>query len=152
MPTVKQVLYIARSELGYIEGQNNNNKYGRNLNLNYVSWCALFVLDCLINAGFTGYKKLYLKYAYCPTWANDFKKQKLNVSIENAQPGDIVFYNFHGKKYSEHVGIIEDILSIHIIAIEGNTGSLSQNEGDGVFRKTRHKSLITAIGRPPYSL
>jgi len=77
MTTVKKVLEICQAEIGYTESGNNLNKFGKNLELNGVSWCALFLLDCLIKAGFTYYKSKITNYAYCPTWLNDFKKQGL---------------------------------------------------------------------------
>src|SRR6478735_8518792 len=33
----------ARTQLGYVEGRNNNTKYGRWFGLNYNAWCAMFL-------------------------------------------------------------------------------------------------------------
>ncbi len=154
MPTAKQVLDIARNEIGYVESYNNNNKFGRELGENNVSWCALFLLHSLIKAGFTGYKKYIFEYDYCPKWWNDFRIQ--NLAVKNPQPGDIVFYAFKPEliklKIPQHVGIVESITDTHIISIEGNTGdpTKSQDDGDGVYRKQRLKSFVVGYGRPPY--
>jgi len=154
MPTAKQVLDIARSHIGYIEKYNNDNKFGRALGENNVSWCALFLLYCLIESGFEGYRKLIYDYDYCPKWLNDFKIQGL--SPKTPKPGDIVFYSFDPKliklKIPQHVGIIESVTPTHIISIEGNTGKpgASQNEGDGVYRKERLKAYAVGYGHPPY--
>ncbi len=155
MTTAKQVLDICRSEIGYKETGNNDNKFGRSLKENNVSWCALFLLDSLIKANFTVYKNLITEYDYCPAWWNAFKKQGLAVT--NPQPGDIVFYAWTPENVKNgipyHVGIIESVTPTHIISIEGNTGDPSKNqgEGDGVYRKMRLKSFVVGYGRPPYT-
>jgi hypothetical protein len=150
MTTANKVLEIARKEIGYIEGKGNNNKYGKELNENNVSWCALFVLYCLIHAGMDVYKPLTLKYSYCPAWWAAFKIQKLNVTVPKS--GDIVFYSWDGSGIAEHVGLVDTVLpNGNIIAIEGNTaptGTGSQSNGDGVYRKTREKRFIVGFGRP----
>ena len=156
MTTVKKVLDIAKNEIGYTETYNNNNKFGRDLGENNVSWCALFLLHCLIKSGFEGYKKHVFDYDYCPKWLNDFKIQGISPKVPVI--GDIVFYAFDSNlnklKIPQHVGIIESILpNGDIVSIEGNTGdpSKSQSDGDGVYRKIRLKKFAIGFGRPPYT-
>ena len=160
MPTVKQVLDICRAEIGYTETGNNLNKFGKNLGENGVSWCALFLLDCLIKAGFTYYKNKITEYDYCPAWYNAFVKQGLEVKVP--KPGDIVFYAWTPEnvknKIAYHVGIVESVKpNGDIISIEGNTAppadtKSNQGEGGGVYRKTRSKKFVVGFGRPLYTI
>jgi peptidoglycan hydrolase-like protein with peptidoglycan-binding domain len=54
----------------------------------------------------------------------------------------------------QHVGFVEKVNGDgSIVAIEGNTSggdSGSQDNGGGVFRRVRARSLIVGFGRPPY--
>jgi hypothetical protein len=55
-----------------------------------------------------------------------------------ARPGDIVVFDF------SHVGIVESESGSHIVTLEGNTngrGDRDSESGDGVWRKTRSKSI-----------
>jgi hypothetical protein len=78
-------------------------------------------------------------------WA---KQRPNTTSIYNekdrAVAGDIVTFDF------SHVGIVlEDSMS-HIVTIEGNTngyGTRDSESGDGVWKKTRKKSLIKDLIR-----
>ena len=42
--TAEMVIKTAEAELGYREGKNNDNKYGKWYGLNWVSWCCIFVV------------------------------------------------------------------------------------------------------------
>lgn len=41
--TAEMIIATALAEVGYREGRNNNNKYGRWFGQNYVSWCCIFI-------------------------------------------------------------------------------------------------------------
>jgi len=78
-------------------------------------------------------------------WA---RRQRGRVSIlteeAKAQPGDIIVFDF------SHVGIVEADAGATIRTIEGNTndaGARDSENGDGVWRKTRARSLARNLLR-----
>jgi len=76
------------------------------------------------------------------------------ISLEAAQPGDWLFFNFPGGESVDHVGLFMSRDGSTVHTIEGNTSaegaSGSQSNGGGVFRRTRNRSLIAAVVRPPF--
>ena len=74
------------------------------------------------------------------------------VSVANAQPGDVVIFNWNGGG-TDHVGIVEKNLGSGVLqTIEGNTSSGaagSQSSGNGVWRR-RRSGYIAAIIRPAW--
>lgn len=153
-----KAIEIAKKELGTKEQpfQSNNQKYGLSLGQNGVPWCALFCSWVMVQ---TGLKLPKINIAYCPDWVNWFKK--MNHYYEKTttpQIGDFVFFAFSKKgianNWAEHVGLVEKINPDgSIVSIEGNTSSGlegSQDNGGGVYRRTRNKPFITGYGRPFY--
>jgi hypothetical protein len=148
MTTAAQVVSVARSQLGYKEGRNNDTKYGRWYGLNHNPWCAMFVSWVAAKAGAT---KIIPKHAYTPAGAQWFKNRGQWYS--KPRVGDIVYFDFpnDGVGRISHVGIVESVLSDgSIITIEGNTNGAGSREGDGVYRKKR-KVGIKGYGRPKYT-
>lgn len=74
------------------------------------------------------------------------------VSAAQAQPGDVVIFNWNGGG-TDHVGVVERNLGGGWLqTIEGNTSSGSagsQSAGNGVWRRRRHDS-IAAVIRPAW--
>lgn len=145
--TVKKVLEAAAKEIGYVEGKNNQTKFGVWYGMNNVAWCYIFVSYILAHAGST-----LAKCAYCPTGFEYFKKQ--GKLFKEGKPGDLVFYNFSGGKIPEHIGFYEKgINASSFWAIEGNTSSDdkgSQASGGGVYRRKRYTKHVLGFGRPDY--
>jgi len=74
------------------------------------------------------------------------------ISLEEARPGDWVFFDFDGGGV-DHVGLFMSRNGRTVFTIEGNTSSGnsgSQSNGGGVFRRERDRSLIAAVVRPPF--
>jgi hypothetical protein len=158
MTTAADVLQVARRQIGTKENPpgTNSNKYGKWYGMDRQPWCAMFVSYCFDNAGLTfkfpkdlGTSK---GFAYCPYGVKWFKNQGL-WHTENPLPGDVVFYMFNkAKGVSDHVGIVEKVLSNgQIQAIEGNTSTSSNDNGGTVMRRTRTKNQILGYGRPNYN-
>lgn len=152
MATAKQILDIARAEIGYKEGANNSNKYGSLYGLNNQPWCVIFIWWIFHQANAS---KLFYggnRIALCSALFNFHKSQA--VSRSALKPGDIVFFDFSGRGVdTSHVGIVESVSGTSIITIEGNTSSGSsgsQSNGDGVYRRTRSLSLVSKAYRPAY--
>ena len=67
------------------------------------------------------------------------------------QPGDIVFFDFSGKKSrTEHVGIVEKVENGYINTIDGNTGTTSEANGGAVMRRRRALKYVSGGYRPKY--
>jgi hypothetical protein len=148
MTTAAQVISVARSQIGYKEGANNDTKYGKWYGLNNNPWCAMFVSWVASKAGAS---KIIPKHAYTPAGAQWFKDRGQWHSSPRA--GDIVYFDFPGDGVNRisHVGIVEAVLKDgSIITIEGNTNSAGSREGNGVWRKIR-KTGIKGYGRPKYT-
>lgn len=154
--TAESVLAIARGELGYSRWNDpqNGTKYGRwyeseidRTSGNYdfgatgVPYCAMFaswVFD-QVGASCVG-----LPGAYCPTIVQIGRSRGKTVAVHNAQPGDVVLFDWEGDGVSDHVGIVESNTGSYLQCIEGNT-----NNGV-VARRTRAYSSVVCVIRPDW--
>lgn len=142
---INKILEIARGELGYKEGANNNTKYGAEYGLNYNPWCQMFVWWCANKAGIS--TDIIPKTASCPTAYRWFKGKNQVVSASNAKAGDIIFFTWDNSNNADHVGIIEVVNGNIITTIEGN-------KNNAVERRNINKDnrCIFAVCRPKYSI
>lgn len=157
MATAQQLLDIARAELGTKESPAGSNNvmyntayYGREVYDGLwdteFPWCVVFLWWCFRQAGaaelfYGGYRT-----ASCRQLLSYHKRQ----AVTDYQPGDIIFYNFHGKTTAEHVGICESSGGSSIVTIEGNTGVGNDANGGAVMRRTRSLGQIVGAYRPAY--
>lgn len=148
MATSKQVLDIARSQIGYVEQPTNRTKYGKAYGMDGSPWCDMFVWWCGHQAGA---ERIIGKFAYTPSHADWFKKQ--GRWGHKPYVGAIVFFNF-GLGRISHVGIVEAVRSDgRIVVIEGNTSrdaSGNQRNGGEVCRKVRGTGNVVGYGYPKY--
>ena len=140
---VRDALEAARGELGRTEAPagSNRTKYGAWYGLDGQPWCMMFVQWCYAQAG----TPLPYKTASCGALLRWYQKNYPEKVLSDPQSGDIAIYNFG------HTGIVESAAAGTVTAIEGNTSSGeagSQNDGGGVFRRTRRKTPVTAYIRP----
>ena len=82
----QDLINVALNEVGYKEGKNNNNKYGKYFNMNNVAWCALFVSWCARQAGIS--TDIILTYSGCGTGYKFFKNK--GRVYKEPMAGDIV--------------------------------------------------------------
>lgn len=152
------VVAAAKSQLGYREGMNNDNKFAKELcpSLNHQPWCAIFVSWCFHKAHAT--KLIDGQYSWgfaaCTDAMLRFRRQGMQVNKRLAKAGDIVFFNFDSDINAEHVGIVIGRTAGGLVTIEGNTcaehATGSQANGNGVYRRTRAYGLIAAVMRPKW--
>ena len=147
------VLAAARAEVGYVEGKNNNNKFSKIAgHANNQPWCATFIRACFIKGK---EEKAIPDTAYCPHLEAWGRQHNRIVPLAEAKKGDLVLFDFARKGIADHVGILNfdyNPTSPNLIrTIEGNTGSVSQTNGDSVSKKNRSVSLIRVIVRPKWS-
>jgi hypothetical protein len=78
------------------------------------------------------------------------------VPLAAALPGDWAYLKFPGlsSDFCDHVEVFVSDAGEYIRTIGGNTSpegaAGSQANGGGVFRRTRRKSLVVAVVRPPF--
>jgi cell wall-associated NlpC family hydrolase len=148
------VTAIAKSQLGYTEGANNDTMYGKWYGLNNQPWCAMFVSWCFNQAdrGAAIAASTKKGFASCDAGLKWFTKQNKLVPTGQAQAGDIVFFQFDADAQPDHVGIVaKNDGKKYLWTYEGNTAGDSkgsQANGDGVYFKKRAYSLIMGVARP----
>lgn len=135
-----EVVRTAVKELGLREqsGRNDGAQVERFLKvvglLKGEPWCAAFISWVFYETGFekprTGWSPAL------------FPVSRL---ARSALPGNVIGIYFPDKKRIAHVGLIEKEDGSWIVSIEGNTNVEGSREGDGVYRKRRHKKAIYQI-------
>lgn len=152
MGTAQDVLNVERGEIGYSRWNDprTGTKYGRWYAAktgeswygeNGVAFCAMFQSYCFDKAGVTC---AGLPGAYCPNIVNAVRREGKAVSARDAQPGDIVLFDWNGDGVSDHIGIVERNTGSYLQTIEGNTYN------GVVARRTRAYSTVILCGRPNY--
>lgn len=160
--TRTKVLNVARSQLGYVEGPNNDTKYGVWYGWNHVAYCAIGVTWSFAQAG--GLDQIDgvrgKQWAYCPYFVTDWKRNSQWIDWHQpAKPGDVVFFNWAGTHgLADHVGLVESIdtsgPSPVLVTLEFNTTSGipgNQSDGGGVYRRRRSPLWVVGYGRPHYA-
>ena len=152
--TAEKILDTARAQLGIREEPPNSNRvkfntayYGREVSGSAYPWCCAFVWWVFREAGaaslFYGGKKT----ASCSALLSFHKGQAVRGDY---QPGDIIFFNFNGRKNPAHVGICESWDGQYITTIDGNTAPTNEANGGAVMRRRRAKKFMIGAYRPAY--
>ncbi|MFI0482913.1 CHAP domain-containing protein [Actinomadura sp. 9N215] len=149
-PIGKQLLDIAKKELGYTEKGDGYTKFGEWYRKNvdgdhdeYFStapWCDMFLAWAADKAGVTEQTGQFAATSDHAKW---FKK---NDAWGHApEPGAIVFYDWSGSRdldQIDHVGIVEKVDGRTLHTIEGNA------DGYKLMRKTRDMDHVVGFGYP----
>lgn len=159
MATAKQILDIARAELGTKEkpaGSNNvkynTDYYGSPVSGSEFPWCCAFVYWVFKQAGALDLFAGGAKTAWCPYAMHWYENSGVfNSDTSQFKPGDVIFFNFQGGQTPGHIGIVESVdADGNVICIEGNTSITSNDNGGCVMRRTRTENVILGAGRPNY--
>jgi hypothetical protein len=156
-----QALAEAVKYLGIKELPPNSNKtqFGEWFGVNGVAWCNIFVSYCfatspanyIICGGFKGAGvKAGKGCAYVPTTEAWLRASGKWVGKTEAQPGDIVIFNWDQKGDPEHIGIVESWVGGpqgQFVSIEGNTSVGNDSDGGEVMRRTRRLGQVDGFGR-----
>jgi hypothetical protein len=151
------IVNIARTQLGFVEGPNNENPYGTWYGIPNEAYCAMGVSWCFAqaNASHLVAAQTPKGFAYCPDGLTWFQKNKQVVDKYSGLPGDLVFYSWSGNGVADHVEIVEAASKDGLTTIGFNTGPESytgnQADGDGCYRRHRPYLYVLAIVRPDYS-
>ena len=145
MATADKLLSIAAGELGTVEAPagSNRTKYGKWYGLDGEPWCMMFVQWCFAQAGMP----LPCRTASCSALLRWYRQNRPRQVVPEPRRGDIVIYTFG------HTGIVLLPSAGSICAIEGNTSAGeagSQDNGGGVYLRTRQRSLVSAYIRPEF--
>jgi hypothetical protein len=149
--TAEAVLNVARGELGYQEGRNNDTKYGEWFGMNHQPYCDMFVSWCAAKAGASD---IIARTAYVP---GRLAKARADGATSKApRVGDLACFDFGRDGTPDHIGFVERVLPDgRIQTIEANTspptGYGSQSDGGGVYRRNRSQSLVLAYIHPAYA-
>lgn len=147
-----RILEIARTQLGYKEGPNNDTKYGDWYGLPNNPWCQMFISWCADQAGIG--TDIIPRTASCPTALEWFMKRDGRIGDIPAQPGDLVFYEWSGEiaaRAADHVGIVEKVEGSE--PCEQILTTIEGNYNDNVQRRVvRYRDAgLKAICRPRYT-
>jgi hypothetical protein len=112
-----------------------------------VPWCACFATEVAMHGGAPK-----LKNGYTPAilaGIGNFKR------VSDPRPGDFALFKFPGvsSATADHIGVVGSVTPSTVTCIEGNTSPTSggsQNNGGGVYLKTRSRALVAGWIRPPY--
>ena len=122
-----KVIEIAIKEIGYKEGENNFNKYSKELYNTSQEWCADFVRWCLIKAGVGD---LFPISSYVPTiaeWYDQkelYKNSKANGGDYTPQKGDVILFDYNHNNTSDHIGFVDYVEGNAVYTIEGNKDNM----------------------------
>ena len=149
MASCKDVLELARGEIGYCESPagSNKTKYGIWFGLNGQPWCMMF-LQWLFHQTDAA-ALLPVKTASCGTMMRAAQAAGLWVT-GGYRPGDLVIYDFPGGAATDHCGIVETAEAETLTAIEGNTAEGNDANGGMVMRRSRSLRLVAGAVRPRY--
>ena len=163
MATANDVLYCAQQWIGYSRwddpepGTVFGRWYAKLVDDSYfgesgIPYCAMFTSYCLDWAGVTA---AVIPGAYGPWILSANSDAERLVANEDAQPGDLVMFDWQGDGIADHIGIVEENHPDEgwMQTIEGNTSSGSggsQSNGGGVYRRARNYNSIIGVARPYY--
>ena len=143
-------LAAAAAEIGYSESPagSNCNRYSRELGRPCERWCADFLAALARRLGLA----LPSTSASTRMMAAVFR----SVGRWSSEPavGAWAFWDFDGDGIIQHVSVVESWTAATITTIDGNTspaiGAGAEDNGGGVWRRTRPRSLVVGYGRPDY--
>ena len=138
------IVGVAKTQVGYKEGANNNNKYGAWYGQNNVSWCAHFVVWCARQANVPS------SIIAATGWAcaDDLKVPYYSRGSYTPKSGDLIFFNYPDTTATwDHVGIVESVNTAG-----GTVTTIEGNASDAVKRNTYNLSntSIRGYGVPNY--
>lgn len=161
MATAKEILSVARSQLGVKESPANSNNvkyntayYGREVHDTASAkypWCMVFQWWVFRAAGAPELFYGGGKTASCGTLM-DYAAANGQLVRSGYRPGDLVFLRFSQKRTRpEHVGLVKEVRSNgDFITIEGNTGLGNDANGGQVQQRVRYAWQVLAAYRPHY--
>lgn len=152
MATALDVLNIARSQIGFYEGANNENPYGDWYGIKNAPYCAMGISWCFAQVGLSHLIAAQTPkgFSFNPAALHWFQMQGLIVNKMQMQPGDLVMYDWNGDGVADHVEICEAASPGGFTTIAFNTGNPNDPTKEGCFRVHRNYLFVIAVIRPKY--
>jgi CHAP domain len=146
------VLNVARSQIGFTEGANNENPYGIWYGIPDAPYCAMGVSWCFAQVGLSHLIAAQTPkgFSFNPVALTWFQSQGLVVGKYSGQPGDLVFFDWNRDGVVDHVEIIEAVSPDGITTIGFNTGNPNDPVKEGCWQLHRNYLFVAAIVRPKY--
>lgn len=148
----QKLVSLARSQVGYREGDNNYNKYAEDpritqlygWNVQNQPWCCTFVNWCFLNAfGTIGGQMTYGGSAACATQASYYRRN--GAFVQSPAVGDQIFFYSGGG--INHTGIVVEVNGSAIRTVEGN-----YSDKVSLCTYTTGNPVIAGYGRPDWKL
>lgn len=147
---------IAEEEVGYEEGPNNDNKYGKAFGDNNRSWCGWFIAWCAKKAGISTTASSdscpkIPELGYVPDIHKWYKRSNRSLipnvsntsSANYPKVGDLVIVDTAGGTTgTNHIGIVAAMNGSTVTVIEGNSSD--------AVEKNEYKNLVFSGQRISY--
>jgi len=130
------VIAIAKTQVGYLEGANNDTKYGDWYGYNNIAWCGIYVAWCANQAGVPTSVLARTGIANPAAYGLSAKPEGY-VPL----PGDLFF-----TRSFTHVGFVYYVDGEYFYSLEGNTW---ENGPEGVYIR-RHRLSEMIYASPNY--
>lgn len=134
------IIGVALTQVGYVEGSNNDTKYGTWYGLPYQPWCATFISWCARQAEIST-DILARSGVASPSY---FQISYKSGTSYTPRPGDLFF-----TPGNYHTGLVYYVEGEYFYTIEGNGSASGSYEGDRVIINKRKISKYT-FGIPNY--
>jgi len=146
------VINVARSQIGFYEGPNNENPYGIWYNVPNAPYCAIGISWCFGQLGLSHLIAAQTPkgFHYNPTALHWFQMQGLIVNKMQMQPGDLVMFDWNGDGVADHVELCEAASPGGFTTIGFNTGNPNDPTREGCWRVHRNYLFVIAVIRPRY--
>ena len=154
MATALDVLNVARSQIGFYEGPNNENPYGDWYGIKNAPYCAMGISWCFAQVGLSSLIAAQTPkgFSYNPAALTWFQRQGLIVNKMQMQAGDLVMYDWNGDGVPDHVELCEAASPGGFTTIAFNTGNPNDPTKEGCFRVHRNYLFVIAVIRPKYPI
>lgn len=138
----KAIVEAAKKEIGVRESAENSGEridlYCAYAGVYKAPWCAAFVSWCFGQAGYA-----QPRTAWSPALFPASRRVRAATS-QNAA-GLVAGIYFPSLGRVGHCGIVELVRGDFLVCIEGNTNANGSRNGDGVYRRMRHKRTIHCL-------
>ena len=134
---VDRVMNIARAELGVRELTGKNDGVKVEAYLKYTGfkkgnpWCAAYISWVFKQAGYAAPRTAWSPALF-----------PIDHQVKKPSIGLVFGIYFSDLKRIAHCGLIENLQGDFLLTIEGNTNVEGSREGQGVYRRLRHKRTI----------
>jgi hypothetical protein len=156
---VNPIVDIVLEEVGYVNGPNLDNKYGKWYGFNNQPYSAMFISWCFGKAGKSELVEVSSKKGFASNKIayEHFYKKYEQYKFWQVKVGDLVFLDFDGKKKDLQVGVVVGVgrkfgYPLWIETVEADTtadNASAESKGlrTGVYRRTRVKKDLLTIFR-----